>query len=228
MSGNESWLIERLLLVIPLLLSLTVHEWAHAYSAFRLGDDTAARLGRLTLNPIPHLDPVGSIAVPLLMFFLLPGGFIFGWAKPVPVNPIRFHRGVRLGTGLALTAAAGPLANLVLAAGASLALGLLARFAPEAHAAGGAMPALLHSLVLLNVVLAVFNLLPIPPLDGSRILDAFLPARLRPAWDAFSGAAPAALVAVLVLPVLLGASLFAWPLAVVETWLEAIARLAAG
>jgi Zn-dependent protease len=170
---------------------------------------------------LAHVDPLGTLLLPL-------AGVPFGWAKPVPVNPIRFHRGVRLGTGLAPTAAAGPLANVVLAAGASLALGLLARFAPEAHAAGGAMPALLYSLVLLNVVLAVFNLLSIPPLDGSRILDAFLPARLRPAWDAFSGAAPAALVAVLVLPVLLGASLFAWPLAVVETWLEAIARLAAG
>jgi Zn-dependent protease len=217
----ETWLLSRLTLLIPVLLSLAVHEWAHAWSAWQLGDDTAALQGRLTLNPLAHVDPLGTLLLPLV-------GVPFGWAKPVPVNPIRFHRGVRLGTGLALTAAAGPLANLVLAAGASLALGLLARFAPEAHAAGGAMPALLHTLVFLNVVLALFNLLPIPPLDGSRILDAFLPARLRPAWDTLSGAAPAALVAVLVLPVLLGVSLFAWPLAAVETWLEAIARLAAG
>jgi Zn-dependent protease len=217
----ETWLLARLTLLIPLLLSLAVHEWAHAWVAWQLGDDTAARQGRLTLDPLAHVDPLGTFLLPLL-------GVPFGWAKPVPVNPIRFHRSVRLGTGLALTAAAGPLANLVLAAFAALASGLLARFAPEAHAAGGALPNLLQTLVFLNLIFAVFNLLPIPPLDGSRILDAFLPARLRPAWDALSSAAPAVLVAVLLLPVLLGISLFAWPLAAVETWLDAIARLAAG
>src|SRR5689334_23219884 len=94
--------------LIPLILSLTVHEWAHAYSAFRLGDDTASRQGRLTLNPIPHIDPIGTILCPLL-------GIPFGWAKPVPVNPLRFNRGVSMRTGMMITAAAGPLSNLVLA-----------------------------------------------------------------------------------------------------------------
>jgi Zn-dependent protease len=221
MDFGETWLLSRLTLLIPLLLALAVHEWAHAWSAWQLGDDTASRQGRLTLNPIAHVDPLGTFLLPLL-------GIPFGWAKPVPVNPIRFHRGVRLGTGLALTAAAGPLANLVLGAAAALLLGLLARFAPQATAAGGALPELIHTLVFLNVILALFNLLPIPPLDGSRILDGCLPARFRPAWDAFGQAAPAALVAVLLLPVLLGVSLFAWPLAAVQTWLDAVVRLAAG
>ncbi|HMF44095.1 MAG TPA: site-2 protease family protein, partial [Polyangia bacterium] len=91
-----------------MLLSLTVHEWAHAWSAYRLGDDTASKLGRLTLNPIAHIDPFGSLILPLLH---IP----FGWAKPVPVNPTRFRKGVNISTGMIITAAAGPLANVVLA-----------------------------------------------------------------------------------------------------------------
>src|SRR5215471_12296793 len=94
--------------LVPLLLSLTVHEWAHAWSAYRLGDDTAAKLGRLTLNPIAHIDPIGTLILPLL-------GVPFGWAKPVPVVASRFRRGVNMTTGMMITAAAGPLSNVVLA-----------------------------------------------------------------------------------------------------------------
>src|SRR5262249_40137549 len=102
------WLLERILYLIPMVLSLTVHEWAHAYPGFRLGDDTAAREGRLTLNPLPHMDPIGTFLLPLLK---VP----FGWAKPVPVNPLRFRRDVTMRTGMMITAAAGPLSNLALA-----------------------------------------------------------------------------------------------------------------
>src|SRR6476659_7441279 len=91
------------MMLIPLLMSLTVHEWAHAWSAHRLGDDTASMQGRLTLNPIAHLDFIGTLGLP------------FGWAKPVPVNPTRFRRGVNTSTGMVITAAAGPISNLVLA-----------------------------------------------------------------------------------------------------------------
>src|SRR5688572_26569558 len=96
------------MMLIPLVLSLTVHEWAHAMSAYRLGDDTAAREGRLTLNPIVHIDPLGTLLLPLM-------GVPFGWAKPVPVVPTRFRRDVNMSTGMMITAAAGPFSNLVLA-----------------------------------------------------------------------------------------------------------------
>src|SRR5579872_3573193 len=101
-------LLHGLMTLVPLVLSLTVHEWAHAYSAFRLGDDTAARMGRMTLNPIPHIDPIGTILLPML-------GIPFGWAKPVPITPTRFRRDISMRAGIMITAAAGPLSNLVLA-----------------------------------------------------------------------------------------------------------------
>jgi Zn-dependent protease len=221
MDPGEAWIVSRLSLLVPLLLSLAVHEWAHAFCAWRLGDDTASRQGRLTLDPLAHVDPLGTLLLPLL-------GVPFGWARPVPVDPLRFHRGVRLGTGLALTAAAGPVANGALAALAALALALLARLGLGALAAAGALATLLHTLVFLNLILGAFNLLPVPPLDGSRIVDAFVPARLRPAWDAFGRMAPVALVALLGLPLLLGASPFAGPAAAVERWVDAVVHLAAG
>ena len=116
---GEDWLATRLVWLVALWLSLAVHEWAHAWSAWRLGDDTAARLGRMTLDPLAHVDPVGTLLLPLL-------GVPFGWAKPVPINPARFHRGVTLRAGIALTAAAGPAANLALTLGAVAVLGVFA------------------------------------------------------------------------------------------------------
>ena len=120
---------DRLAYVIVLLLSLSVHEWAHAISAFRLGDDTAYRQGRLTLNPLAHIDPVGTLLLPLL-------GVPFGWARPVPVNPARFRRDVHMRTGMMLTAAAGPASNLVLALVSAVAIGLTIRLAPGHHRLG--------------------------------------------------------------------------------------------
>ena len=178
------------MIFIPLILSLTVHEYAHAWSARRLGDDTAERMGRLSLNPIVHLDLLGTVILPLL-------GIPFGWAKPVPVDPSRFRRDVRMGTGMAITASAGPLANVALAVLSTVILGILLRFAPDSLQVGDGARALLVIAIQLNVSLALFNLIPIPPLDGSRIVDGFMPLRLRPQWDAFTRLSPFLLLGVL-------------------------------
>jgi Zn-dependent protease len=161
---------------VPLLLSLTVHEWAHAYSAFRLGDDTAARMGRMTFNPIPHIDPFGSILCPLFI--------PFGWAKPVPVNPTRFRRGVSMRAGMMITAAAGPVSNLILAVLCTVLFGVLHRFDLVQY--GQAADRLLTSAIGLNLTLFLFNFFPVPPLDGSRIVDGVMPYRYREAWEQFS------------------------------------------
>jgi len=178
-------------ILIPLVLSLTVHEFAHAWSAWRLGDDTASHMGRLTLNPLAHIDPIGTFLLPLL-------GFPSGWAKPVPVNPARFRRGVSMGTGMMITAAAGPLSNVVLAVLCTVGYGLLLRFAPDAASPGSGTPELLLIMIKLNVALAIFNMIPVPPLDGSRVVDGLMPVRLRPAWEGFTRFAPFLLVGVFI------------------------------
>jgi len=198
---SETWLLESLLRVIPLILSLSVHEWAHAYSAFRLGDDTAHRLGRMTLNPISHIDPIGTLLFPML-------GVPFGWAKPVPVNPARFSRKMPMRTGMMITAAAGPLSNVVLAVLCVVILGLLMRFSVQHEA----LHRLLRYGFVMNVALALFNMLPIPPLDGSRVADGVMPNTMRPAWERFAQYGPLALLAVIVLDHQLGGGLLAWPL----------------
>jgi Zn-dependent protease len=178
------------LMWLPLsILSLTVHEFAHAWSAWKLGDDTASRAGRLTLNPLSHIDLLGTIMLPLL-------GVPFGWAKPVPVDPARFRRSVTMGRGMAITAAAGPLSNVVLALLSSVGLGLAFRFAPEVVENGQPARFFLVNMVMLNVGLALFNLIPIPPLDGSRIVAWVLPFRLREQWHELERFAPFLLLAV--------------------------------
>jgi Zn-dependent protease len=160
--------ITLLLLAPPILIALTFHECAHAYAAYRRGDDTARQLGRLSLNPLRHLDPLGTI-----MIFLVH----FGWAKPVPVNPYRLKNPRK---DMLWIAAAGPLSNMVLA----LASGLLLRFlfaiegTPDYHT-GTAMALLIFMVTMslqINLALAIFNILPIAPLDGSKILSGLLPA----------------------------------------------------
>ena len=162
--------IETIFIIIVFLFSVIIHELAHGWVALSLGDDTAKRAGRLTLNPINHLDPIGSILVPgllILMSFLGAGGIIFGWAKPVPINPYNFRD--RKWGGVKV-AAAGPLSNISLA----LIFGLSLRLIPGLVNVPGLFIIFLY-IVEINLLLAVFNLLPIPPLDGSHILFAFLP-----------------------------------------------------
>jgi len=155
--------------IAVLITSVIIHEVSHGYVAEHLGDPTARLAGRLTLNPLAHLDLVGSFIVPTITFFL--GGFIFGWAKPVPYNPYNL-RDPR--TGGAIIAAAGPFANIIIA----LIFGLLIRFSTVLHLPDTFLP-IAGLIVLLNIILAFFNLLPIPPLDGSKILFAVLPYRFH-------------------------------------------------
>ena len=172
-------LIPALIVVaIMLLVGFPVHEFAHALAAYRLGDGTAKLFGRLTLNPVAHFDPLGGIL--LAVTFLGSGGnFGFGWAKPTPVNPANLAGGRR---GEAIVAAAGPLSNLVLAAMAALPLRYI-RATPELEAQVPEMVIqILGLFIFINLVLMIFNLLPIPPLDGSKVLFAFLPPRLSWQW----------------------------------------------
>ena len=150
-----------------LIMSVVIHEVSHGLVADAMGDPTARYQGRLTLNPIKHLDPVGSVIVPALTFFL--GGLIFGWAKPVPYNPYNLRNQKH---GPAMVAAAGPLANLLVAT----LFGLIIRFSVPLGIPKEFIQVSLM-IVLINTVLAVFNLAPIPPLDGSKILFTFLPIR---------------------------------------------------
>lgn len=188
----------RVMWFIPVLLSLTVHEWAHAWAAWKLGDDTAKHLGRLTLNPLDHMDPVGT--------FLLPLTVSFGWAKPVPINPLRF-RAVSMRFGIVLVAAAGPISNALIAV-AAWSLLVLLRLPVLAETAESLEPIrfLLEMFVPINMALCVFNLLPIPPLDGSKVVDGLLPDSARPAWNRFCDLGPALLAALILLPLLVGFS----------------------
>jgi Zn-dependent protease len=151
-----------------LIMSVIIHEVSHGYAALYLGDVTAKYAGRLTLNPIKHIDPIGSIFLPVL-FVIMNTGLILGWAKPVPYNPYNL-RNQRWGE--MIVAIAGPASNFVIA----IVFGLLIRFY-EVLSLPDSFVILALSVVMINVVLAVFNLIPIPPLDGSKVLFSILPSR---------------------------------------------------
>ncbi len=183
---------------IALLFSLSVHEASHATAAYLLDDDTAARMGRMTLNPLAHIDPIGTVLFPLIG--MTTGFPLIGWAKPVPYNPNRFTRKVTMRTGAALVSAAGPASNVALCILFMLITTLTLRFTvaepfdrlglfyaglqgPEAFASVDVSPAqmlllsLAGRLILINILLAIFNLIPVGPLDGGGILKGFLPYR---------------------------------------------------
>jgi len=153
--------------ILVLLFSVVIHEVSHGLAALRCGDDTAERLGRLSLNPLRHLDPIGSVALPLLLI-LMKSGFVFGWAKPVPYNPLKLKNPRR---DTALLAFAGPLANFSVA----LIFGLIIRAIMITSSFVSLLPFLVI-IVQVNLILGVFNLMPIPPLDGSKILFYFFPS----------------------------------------------------
>jgi Zn-dependent protease len=152
---------EGLIFYIFLVVSLSIHEWAHAFTADKLGDPTPASEGRVTLNPVVHMDLLGTVIFPLLCIFVLPGNFLFGWGKPVRVNISYFRNRVRDDI---LTTLAGPGSNLVQALLAAVIGGLACRFFDPALAE------LVGTFIFLNVVLAVFNMIPLPPLDGSHVM----------------------------------------------------------
>lgn len=159
-----------ILQIMVLILSATLHEASHGYVAYALGDPTAKYEGRLTLNPIKHLDLFGSIILPALMYLSSGGSVIFGWAKPVPYNPDNLKAGK---WGPVYVALAGPASNLLLA----FVFGMVVRFAGSTLSVS--FISLVGLIVFINVLLAVFNLLPVPPLDGSKLLFALLPASAR-------------------------------------------------
>ena len=170
------------------LISISVHEASHAYAAYKMGDPTAMHLGRVTLNPLKHIDLWGTIIIPLILI-LSRVGFVVGWAKPVPINPNNFEDRKK---GEIIVSLAGPLSNLLLAT----AVGLLMRFLYHAQVGNNILFNLLYLIFAINILLAFFNLIPIPPLDGSHVLENMLSYRAR---EVYRRIAPFSFIIIIIL-----------------------------
>ena len=194
--------------IVSFAVALTGHEVAHGFAAYKLGDPTAKRAGRLSLNPLKHIDPFGTVILPLLLMVMhMP---IFGYAKPVPYDP-RYFKDPRKGD--AITGFAGPVANLVMAVAASIVAHLLFAAAPHLMQsdAGYLLMLLLATFTLVNLYLMFFNLIPIPPLDGSSIIAVFIPPRLLPKWYSIQHYAfPVFMIAMVFFPYVFGFNPFSW------------------
>ena len=172
---TDSFLGTLAIIAIPVLLAITLHEAAHGYVAYRLGDNTAKRLGRISINPLRHIDPLGTLILPAVMYFTT--GFMFGWAKPVPVDMRQFKQPV---LDMGLVAVAGPVSNFFMACGWAGLIALAERIT-EGNTAQ-VLVTMAQFGILINVILLVLNLIPIPPLDGGRVLTAILPRDLGAAF----------------------------------------------
>lgn len=193
-----------------MIIAIALHEVSHGFVAYKLGDPTAKLLGRLTLNPIAHIDLFGTIIMPILLYTLTDGRFMFGYAKPVPINPMNFKKPRQ---GMAISAAAGPVTNMALAFASFLIMNILiplASLLPAAVAETVFLPIILilQASIYWNVVLAVLNMIPIPPLDGGRVLTGLLPSQ-QAMW--FSKIEPFGFIIVLILFYTGIASLFIMP-----------------
>jgi Zn-dependent protease len=213
--------------IVPILIAITFHEAAHAYAAWKLGDDTAQRLGRVTFNPFKHVDLFGTILIPALLF-LTKAPFLFGWAKPVPVAFGRLGSPRR---DMALVALAGPLTNVMLALVSAVLL-RTAPLLPETIAPW--LVRTLYQSILLNLILAIFNMIPIPPLDGGRVVTSILPNVLAKPFARLERYGFLILLAIVFLLPMLGRqigadlNLFRWMVGIPLQWLTPIFLSVAG
>lgn len=167
---DQQFFIKAVMILVPMILSLTVHEYAHALAAKLLGDETAEHAGRLTLNPIPHIDIVGTILLPLISIGTsMP---FFGWAKPVPTVPMNYTKKVSMRTGYMLVSIAGPLSNIIFG---TLAMIVMKVMILQGIPLSSFFYRGILAFILINIGLAIFNMIPFPPLDGSKLLQWFLP-----------------------------------------------------